>query len=203
LKPKETKQTEPPSNSRNETSAISRNKVNPPAGLVGKPSGAPIIIVPKALSSDINISNIKPFLEEGKYVKTNQTHTQNRPKQVSIERISPVDPNKRLHYKVLDDANNLPAEEWDRVVAVFAAGQPWQFREWKYPDPVNLFQHARGFYIAPDDRAPDANVTKWNCKILKVNSVKNHVSTSACKDFWASLDEFVKYHRPQFDPSKL
>ncbi len=172
-------------------------------GLAGsnRPSGAPMIIVPKALTSDINICNIKEFLERGKFSRVVQS--QNRPKFVNIERISPVDGAKRLHYKVLDDPSGLNPEDWSRVVAVFVSGQDWQFRGWKYSDPVNLFQHSLGVYIAADERAPDAKVSTWNCRILKVNSVKDHVTTSASKDFWAMLDNFVKFHNPQFDPSKL
>lgn len=170
---------------------------------INKPSGAPIIIVPKSMSSDINMANIKQFLEEGKYVKVSQGQFQNRLKQISIERISPVDPTKKLHYKVLEDPTVLSPADWDRVIAVFVAGQSWQFREWKYSDPVNLFQHALGAYIAADDRVPEPAVATWNCRIFKANSVKDHVTTSASKDFWALLDNFVKFHHPQFDPAKL
>ena len=34
---------------------------------------------------------------------------------------------------------------------MFAQGALWQFRGWKYADPVTLFSHAKGYYLHFED----------------------------------------------------
>jgi parafibromin len=58
--------------------------------------------------------------------------------------------------------------DWERVVAVFATGQQWQFKDWLYPNPVDLFQRVVGVHLTMDDRAVDPAILSWNCRVLKV-----------------------------------
>lgn len=39
-----------------------------------------------------------------------------------------------------------------RVVAVFAIGEAWQFKGWKWAEPVELFQHGKFAFIPSGDR---------------------------------------------------
>jgi parafibromin len=72
-------------------------------------------------------------------------------------------------YKVIDNPTRLSAQEWEqRVVAVFASGQLWQFKDWRWSSPVDLFQHTLGVHLCMEGRNVDAAVLSWNCKVLKV-----------------------------------
>ena len=80
------------------------------------------------------------------------------------------------------------------IVAVFAVGQPWQFKGWAniYSNPVELFQHVCGVHLMLDnDKAMD-NIKSWSCKVLKINQFKRHLDVGAANDFWDMLDAFCK-----------
>ena len=73
-------------------------------------------------------------------------------------------------YKLVDSARGLSAEEWERrVVAVFVAGQAWQFKDWVWNTPAELFNRVLGVHLAFEGGVVDPNVLSWNCRILKVN----------------------------------
>lgn len=47
-------------------------------------------------------------------------------------------------YYVIDSAEVLGkfgADAWDRVVCVMTTGQAWQFRPYKWKEPLSLFHH--------------------------------------------------------------
>ena len=79
----------------------------------------------------------------------------------------------KLEFKIIDDtvAKTFSDKEWSRVVAVFASGQAWQFKGWKWSNPVELFQNVLGVHLTLDDRPVDANIRSWNCTVLKVLTI--------------------------------
>lgn len=176
-------------------------KVNTPAATGASSSNAapvfqrPIIVVPNAVTSEINLKNIAAFLKEGVYV-----HPKDIPKDGPQEKIKVVDVN---NFKIIDDPSTMRREDWDRVVAVFVTGQTWQFKKWKYETPVELFQHVLGIHLVSDDRVVDPIINTWNCKILKVNRFKQHLNASTSRDFWRLVTEFIRYRKPHLDPSKV
>ena len=51
---------------------------------------------------------------------------------------------KTLRYFVVDSTEALSkfgADAWDRVVCVMTTGQEWQFRQYKWSEPKELFHH--------------------------------------------------------------
>jgi parafibromin len=129
----------------------------------------PIIIVPNSTASCISILNASDFLVDGTFVSTDQKKRDGarREAEVVIRRTDPSTRETR-EYKIIDNPTTLRVEEWDRVVAVFVSGQLWQFKGWKWAQPVDLFRQVLGVYLTFDDRAVDSNVLSWNCKIIKV-----------------------------------
>lgn len=146
-----------------------------PAREAAPSSGAvrtyPIIIVPGSLTSCVTLINAKDFLLDGVYYSVEEKRkagaTKNRDSD-GILLIRELPNGGRLVYKVIDDPTKLSDEDWDRVVAVFATGQAWQFKGWKYPSPVTLFQNVLGVHVCIDSAVVDANIQSWNCKVLKV-----------------------------------
>ena len=167
----------------------------PPAAAVDRRE--PIIIVPSALSGLISSINAADFLQHGKYISIEEKRNSGgqREKEKKITRALPN--GKEFHYLVVDNLKS-DSRDWDRVVAVFALGQPWQFKDWpeKYSKPVELFNRVLGVHLTMDDRAVDANVLSWNCKVLKINQSKRHLDTGAVNEFWAHLDDFMKLRKP-------
>ncbi len=104
-----------------------------------KSTGPPIIIVPAALTTNLTLYNAQDFLEQGVFVSSIDKRTASSKKPVSVTIKSFAD--KSTVYEVLDSTAKLKEQDWERVVAVFALGQQWQFKGWKWSEPVELFHH--------------------------------------------------------------
>ena len=50
---------------------------------------------------------------------------------------------RAMKFKVVDNPVWLQDSEWEQVVAVFSNGKAWQFSEWKYKTPVDLFHRCK------------------------------------------------------------
>jgi parafibromin len=133
-----------------------------------KSTGPPIIIVPAALTTHLTLYNAQDFLEQGVFVSSIDKRNVQSKKPTSVQIKSFAD--KSTVYEVIDSAQKLKEQDWERVVAVFALGQQWQFKGWKWSEPVELFHHVRGFYLRFDDDGPVDAVKKWNMKVLTVRS---------------------------------
>jgi parafibromin len=116
-----------------------------------KPSAPPIIIVPAALTSVLTLYNVKSFLSNGEYIDTQTRRNQGEKKPKSVF-VTPYSKNMQSAqsssvqiYEVIDNAAHLRPTDWDRVVAVFALGQQWQFKKWLWDEPVTLFNNGSSF----------------------------------------------------------
>ena len=47
-------------------------------------------------------------------------------------------------YHVYDSTKGFTANEWSRIVAVFTTGQTWQFKDWEWKTPVDIFSKGGG-----------------------------------------------------------
>lgn len=100
----------------------------------------PIILVPAAASSVLSAVNVADFLEKGEFISAEEKRKSGakREQEQLIRRTMPSGVN--AEFRVLDNAKALRPEEWSKVVAVFATGQLWQFKEFKWTNAVTLFQ---------------------------------------------------------------
>jgi parafibromin len=112
--------------------------------------------------------NAEDFLVNGAYHTVEDKRKAGAQKQRELYLPRAMPNGGHVLYRVIDDPTKLLDAEWDLVVAVFATGQAWQFKGWKYSTPVTLFQHVLGVHVCIDSAAVDVNVQSWNCKVLKV-----------------------------------
>lgn len=106
----------------------------------GKDSRPPIIIVPSALSGIISSMNAADFLQNSTYVTIEEKRKNGAPREKERFITRNVSGEVKSKYLLVDNAKLNP-KDWDRVVAVFATGQAWQFKDWPvgYSNPVELF----------------------------------------------------------------
>ena len=158
--------------------------------------GLPIIVVPNILTGCISSYNAMDFLgKDAKWISIADKKKAGGKREKEIK-ITHEFPNGNIvEFLVMDDPRTLRLEQdWERIVAVFAVGQPWQFKGWAniYSNPVELFQHVCGVHLMLDnDKAMD-NIKSWSCKVLKINQFKRHLDVGAANDFWDMLDAFCK-----------
>lgn len=197
LKPKELRD-------RDKHAADKREKANNQAlteaqSNMTKTHRSPIILVPNAMTATLTCFNAKEFLVDGVYIsvegKKKKDPTAKLQKILTLNRAMGSGHHVEL-YKVYDDVSQLSPTDWDRVVAVFVTGKLWQFKGWKYSNPIDLFDNVMGVYLHIDGRPIEPTIKSWNCKVLKVNEFKDFVNSGASKNFWVLLDEFIRLNKP-------
>jgi hypothetical protein len=157
------------------TRPSSRSQPPPPASTMG---GA-IIIVPNSLSSVICSLNAVDFLRDGKYISVEEKRSQHVKREPEQRFQYTLKSGKTVRFVIVDSPAKLRDSDWQRVAAVFAQGQAWQFKGWKWSNPVELFNNVFGAHITMDDRELDATIVSWSCKVFKVRSTP--LSCLICK----------------------
>lgn len=137
------------------------------------PAKSSIIIVPNSSISCLSLLNAVDFLCHGKFVSSEEKKNLGAIREaiVTFKRRDEATGEKK-YFKIVDNPALIAPEDWDRVVAVFVSGQAWQFKGWKWSNPVDLFRNVLGIYLTFDERPIDPNVMTWNCKILKVSKAR-------------------------------
>ena len=125
----------------------------------------PIIIVPSALTSLITLYNAHLFLEKGVFKSTEEVRRTSPAKEAEIKLTHKFKSGKSITFRVLDSPNALSGSDWDNVVAVFASGHIWQFKGWKWEEPVDIFNHGTIRYSALAWRSFDCS-QRVLCQIL-------------------------------------
>lgn len=126
------------------TSQSGTKRPSGPGGKDLRDNRPPIIIVPSGLSGIISSMNAADFLENSSYVTIEEKRKSGAPREKE-RLISRILPNGVRSKYLLIDNPKLGSKDWERVVAVFATGQGWQFKDWPagYMNPVELFSKVR------------------------------------------------------------
>ncbi|KAK3688489.1 RNA pol II accessory factor, Cdc73 family-domain-containing protein [Podospora appendiculata] len=130
---------------------------NPSLALNPKPARRPdpIILLSPSASSLLRMSNVKAFLEGGRYSPPDHNSA------VSMLHVSrtmkEIDPARAMRFILVEGPEQFKPEYWNRVVAVFTTGQTWQFKNYRWSNPAELFKHTLGIYLGwRGEQAPDA-----------------------------------------------
>ncbi|KAI8802130.1 RNA pol II accessory factor, Cdc73 family-domain-containing protein [Cladochytrium replicatum] len=169
----------------------SRNK-----GPAGGEDKMPIIIVPSSRTAMLNLYNVKEFLGSSpKFVLSDELIAKgmSKPDSVIITRSSVNRPGVPENFLVVDAPERFTQEQWDRVVAVFAIGQDWQFKNWKLGGgrPDSIFRAVRGFCLKYKDDQLKDGLKIWNIHPLVIDRNRRHQDTQAVVDFWKIVDEHL------------
>lgn len=156
-------------------------------------NSVPIIIIPNAPSSLINMYNVKDWLEKSKFVPPAEAKSNSTTKQstVQVSHHFPGDPHPTI-FQVIDTPSTLSSSDWKRVVGAIVLGNTWQFKGWKWSLPADIFANIYGFYVQWDDVQSDNVVSQWNVKRINVSRSKRHLDSTAVLDFWHHLSSRVK-----------
>lgn len=104
----------------------------------------PIIIVPAAPTAMITMYNAQDFLCNAKYIPAVEAKNQASSSKDYIVNLTRTTPDgTKKHYQVVDNPSRLSLEEWGRVAGVFVHGPAWQFKGWKWENPVEVFEQSK------------------------------------------------------------
>jgi len=160
--------------------------------------GTPIIVVPATVSALLTNMNVKEFLEEGTFIPNEIKRKSSAKRNPVVELDTASRKGIPKAFKVVDNVTRFSEKDWRRVVAVFVHGPEWQFKEWKWSLPTEIFQHVLGVNIRFSDEKPDPNVSKWGVKKMTIHRQKRHLDKVASNEYWKELGNFIKLKRREF-----
>ncbi|KAI9670947.1 MAG: accessory factor associated with RNA polymerase II [Alyxoria varia] len=137
----------------------------------------PIILLSPSESSLLRMTNIKSFLEDGVYTPPDPTAA--RPNMLyTTRRLPSIDPQRPLRFALVESAERFKPDDWQRLVAVFTTGQAWQFKQYHWSSPPELFSHALGIYVGwrGEDlmSKPRQQVEEWGRGVMKAQIEKHN-----------------------------
>lgn len=149
----------------------------------------PIIILSPSTSALINMGNVKAFLENGEFIP--QMSGLGSPNLLHITRKSPRFPNS-IRFTVVDSVERFTKPEyWDRVVAVFVTGQAWQFKNYRWSNPNELFQKVAGFYVGYQDEKVPESLGTWNVNVTKLMRNERFKDREAVEYIWNNIERWM------------
>lgn len=149
----------------------------------------PIILLSPSASSLLRMPNIKSFLSDGVYTAPESGSTANI---LHLMRPLPlISGQKPIRFILVDDPSSFRPDYWDRLVAVFTTGQTWQFKNYKWSAPAELFSHALGVYVGwKGEQVPDT-VQGWGRGVLSVQIDKGSQrwrDREVVEDVWRGIE---------------
>lgn len=158
------------------------------------PQKQPIIIISPASTSLISLTNIKEFLEDGRFVEPSKS-TNKKPENgiVIINHNSDKLVQSAQLIMVVDNVDLFTKPEyWDRVIAIFTTGQAWQFAKYKYSKPELLFQRYPGFFVNYLNDITPRQIKDWNVTELKVDRGERRFRDKlVVRDFWSQIEKVL------------
>ncbi|KAI0478492.1 putative Pol II transcription elongation factor subunit Cdc73 [Xylariaceae sp. FL0804] len=131
----------------------------------------PIVLLSPSASSLLRMSNIRSFLEGGQYVPPDSlaASSSTSANMLHLTRVmKDIDPNRAMRFVLVESTELFKPENWNHVVAVFTTGQTWQFKNYKWSSPTELFRHVPGIYVGWRGAPPPENVRAWGHRVLNV-----------------------------------
>ncbi len=152
----------------------------------------PIILLSPSASSLLTMSNIKSFLVDGVYTQPESGSGSNI---LHISRTLPNISSHSLRFILVDSPDNFRPDYWSRVVAVFTTGQTWQFKNYKWQNPAELFANALGVYVGFRGEVVPDTVKGWGRGVLTVQidkGVQRWRDREVVEDVWSAIEGRMK-----------
>ncbi|RGP66690.1 hypothetical protein FLONG3_8756 [Fusarium longipes] len=161
----------------------------------------PIILLSPSASSLIRLSNVRSFLEDGKFVPTDASGT--TATMLHVQRLVPsIDPNRPMRFILVEGSEAFKPEYWNRIVAVLTTGQTWQFKNYKWSDPNELFKHTLGIYVGWRGEAAPDNIRGWGHRVLSTgidrwrgegHDASRFRDKEIVEQIWRAIEENMRY----------
>ena len=117
-------------------------------------SRTPIIIIPVGSSSLITMFNARELLQEYKFVSSETKKAESKKRDIELL-IHRQRNGVSVPYRLIDNPEKLTPADWERVVALFVIGPPWQFKGWPWHgNPVDIFSKSKSIN--------NINISSWS-----------------------------------------
>lgn len=163
-----------------------------PAGVASKRPRNPIMLISPSASAVLTMANVKTFLEKGHFVNalSNTTEDQQYLSSNDLAMVTHVFPKiGKVTFMCVDNTDKFSREEhWDRTVAVFTTGQKWQFKNYRWPEPADLFHNVKGYYFHFEKDPIPPTCLEWNVERIGIDKQKRFKDAVVLNHFWDSVE---------------
>ncbi|KAK8791932.1 hypothetical protein WA158_005309 [Blastocystis sp. Blastoise] len=148
------------------------------------------IIVPPFRCNIINMYNIQQFIEQGQYIETDVLRN-NRVKKSDRLTISKVINGKQCSFILTDNVKSLKKEDWSKVVCVIAGEQEWQFRDFYWKSPSEIFNKTQGIYFSYPNVPLPKTVQQWKVTRLNIPRDNRKQDLIVMNKFWSLMESYI------------
>ena len=171
-----------------------------PIAAGGKLSGVAVLAVPAAITSLINMYNVKDLLEHAAFEPGTERKAAGAQKEASISLRHTFEDGSYANFLVIDNpVTRLQQADWAQLCGVIVQGSTWQFKGWPYPKgETEIFQKIAGFYMRFSDEIPNQKTKGWavtNLVFSKEKTRKHEVGVMMTS-FWAKIHKHLQLHKP-------
>ncbi|KAJ2690243.1 accessory factor associated with RNA polymerase II [Coemansia spiralis] len=157
----------------------------------------PIIVVPAATTSMLTMYNIKSLLQDHQFVdgRAEMEKAGPKPHEVFVEHTMSYS-GQAVKFRIVDSVQDFTEADWEALVCVFTQGAAWQFRNWMWKTPEEVFHNCLGFYPKYQDERPKDAVNSWAVSLLNIERSKRHMDRATVVGLWNSLEQYMARNKP-------
>ncbi|KAJ2809798.1 accessory factor associated with RNA polymerase II [Coemansia furcata] len=158
----------------------------------------PIIVVPAATTSMFTMYNIKSLLQDHQFVdgRAEMEKAGPKPHEVFVEHTMTYS-GQTVKFRVVDSVQDFTEADWEALVCVFTQGAAWQFKNWTWKTPEEVFQNCLGFYPKYQDERPKDTVNSWAVSLLNIERSKRHMDRATVAGLWNNLEQYMARNKPE------
>ncbi|KAJ2745846.1 accessory factor associated with RNA polymerase II [Coemansia sp. BCRC 34301] len=157
----------------------------------------PIIVVPAATTSMLTMYNIKALLQDHQFIegRAEMEKAGPKPREVIVEHTMSYS-GQTLKFRIVDSVQDFTEADWESLVCVFTQGAAWQFKNWTWKTPEEVFHNCLGFYPKYQDERPKDTVNSWAVSPLNIERSKRHMDRATVVGLWNSLEQYMARNKP-------
>lgn len=164
------------------STASSSSSINNTANIV------PIILFPAPELGLVTLKNAKKLLIENQFVSPDEARIEKYTNEIIITR---KQKDKERTFKLVDSPLVLKRGDWDNVIAVVTCGETWQFEDYVWKNPVDVFSDRAGFYFNWNTEPAPPAVKGWKVKIISINRNSRSSDAQVSQQFWKDIDHIL------------
>lgn len=171
----------------------------------------PIILVPEPTRrARICMWNVVNFLRDGEFVHVDVAKKKaaaqgngmrvKEPQELFMDHEGVTF--RLLPVSITQKPRQWSANDFKRVVAVFADGTTFRYKGWPYKSPESIFHSVQGFHVHYVDEGPEPLCKKWFCDKVPVHKAdaQRFQDKRAVVKVWERLESYIRLKKQAYTP---
>lgn len=148
----------------------------------------PIILFPAPELGLVTLKNAKKLFIDNQFITPEEARSEAYSNEITITR---KQKDKERKFRLVDSALVLKRNDWNNVIAVVTCGETWQFEDYIWKNPVDVFNDRAGFYFNWNTEPAPPAVKGWKVKIISINRNSRSYDAQVSQQFWKDIDHIL------------